>query len=132
MSERTIFWTGKSGKKYKHWIYPIEACFKKLAGNYLFARETRPGHWVPIYVGESDSLGERLPNHERLKEAIRLGASHVHAHLNSGSMIARMLEEFDLIQRWNPPLNVQGKPQPTRLQALLRQTPTRNPSLRRS
>lgn len=44
MSEApTINWPGKSGTQYQYWIYPIETTFKETSGNYVFAKETRPG-----------------------------------------------------------------------------------------
>ena len=59
-NELTIMWSGASGQKYKYWIYPIGSSFKPVAGNYIFARETEPSMWAPIYIGETDNLDRRL------------------------------------------------------------------------
>ncbi len=56
----TILWTGKSGKQYQYWIYPIGATFQEAAGNYIFAAESRPGQWTPAYIGQTENLNRRL------------------------------------------------------------------------
>ena len=66
MDEGTINWNGSSGKAYKYWIYKIGTQFKDEPGNYVFAKETSPKRWSPVYIGETDSLARRIPNHEKL------------------------------------------------------------------
>ena len=46
MSKPDIYWTGESGTKYGYWVYPIEAQFRKIAGNVIFAKQTEAGEWV--------------------------------------------------------------------------------------
>jgi hypothetical protein len=101
----TIDWEGKSGKKYRYWIYPIGTTFKDEGGNYAFAKETKPGYWSPQYFGQTKSLKDRLGDHEKEACAKRNGATHIHAHLNANEA-DRLAEERDLIQKWNPPCNV--------------------------
>ncbi len=103
----TINWPGASGREYKHWIYPIGTSFKDEPGNYVFAKETSPGRWTPIYVGETESLRDRLPNHEKLRCVLGNGGTHIHAHVTSGGQQARLAEEADLRWKWNPPCNEQ-------------------------
>ena len=45
----TIDWTGQTGTKYRFWIHPIGTTFKAVPGNYIFARETEPNRYQPIY-----------------------------------------------------------------------------------
>lgn len=107
MSEAsTIMWPGQSGRKYKYWIHPIGTSFKDEPGNYIFAKETKPGHWSPVYIGQTSSLDTRLANHEKEACAKRNGATHIHAHTNSAES-SRLSEEKDLIMRWEPPCNDQ-------------------------
>lgn len=103
----TISWPGKSGAQYKYWIYPIETNFKEAAGNYIFAKETKPGSWSPCYIGQTENLNDRLGNHEKEACAKRNGATHIHAHLNGSGDTARKVEEKDLITEWKPPCNEQ-------------------------
>ena len=102
-----ISWRGQSGADYTYWVYPIGTSFKEEAGNYIFAKETRPGSWTACYIGQTANLNQRLENHEKEDCAKRDGATHIHAHLNSSGESARKDEEKDLILRWAPPCNEQ-------------------------
>jgi len=101
----TINWFGLSGREYKYWIYKIGKTFKEDPGNYIFAKETQTGYWSPSYIGETENLNQRLGNHEKEACARKHGATHIHAHLNSGGEEARRQEENDLIMKWKPPCN---------------------------
>ena len=103
---QTIMWPGKSGKEYQYWIYPIITEFKDSPGNYIFAKETTPGHWSPLYIGQTKSLKTRLSDHEKEACAKRNGATHIHANA-SGGEVGRLAEEKDLITHWKPPCNEQ-------------------------
>ena len=105
MSERTIHWRGASGELYKYWILPINAVLKDAPGNYIYAKETKPGTWRPVYIGQTRSLRNRLASHEKELSATRRGATHIHAHLSRESDEVRKSEEADLIAKFNPPLN---------------------------
>jgi hypothetical protein len=102
--ERTIEWPGESGTSYKYWIHPIGTSFKESSGNYMFAKEVTLGRWAPVYIGQTDDLSTRLSNHPKELCAKRNGATHVHAHLN-GTEADRLVEEKDLIAKWQPPCN---------------------------
>ena len=100
----TIQWPDRSGKKYTYWIYKFSANFKADAGNYIFAKETKPGSWSPVYIGQTKDLSERFDKHHKMPCIKRHGATHIHAHLNAGHQ-ARLAEESDLIEKWNTPCN---------------------------
>lgn len=100
-----IYWPGESGAKYRYLIYPIGSSFKAEPGNYIFAKETKPNTWSPIYIGETENLEERLDNHNELPCIRRNGGTHVHVHLSSSNSQERRNEESDLIKKWNPPCN---------------------------
>jgi hypothetical protein len=77
-----------------------------ISGNYMFVR--RSGlNWLPIYIGQAENLKIRLPNHERLRDAISAGATRVMAHATPGGEWVRLAEEKDLIEQWHPVLNTQ-------------------------
>lgn len=103
----TIQWPGISGNAYQYWIYPIRTAFEEKAGNYIFAKETKPNKWSPCYIGQTENLNQRLGDHEKEACAKRYGATHIHAHLNSGEESIRKAEEKDLILKWKPPCNEQ-------------------------
>ena len=99
-----IDWPGASGKRYRYYIHPLGASFPARPGNYIFAKEVRPGYWAPCYIGQTENLAERLGDHEKEACAKRHGATHVHVHENSVSA-TRRAEETDLIRKWQPPCN---------------------------
>lgn len=105
MSTPDIHWDGKSGQKYGYWIHEIGSSFKDEPGNYVYAKETEPRRWQPIYIGQTSSLADRLADHEKEACARRNGATHVHAHTTPGGETARRNEEADLIAKWNPACN---------------------------
>ena len=105
MEERIINWPGSSGKTYQYWIYKIGTPFKDEPGNYIFVKQTSPNKWSPIYIGETDSLARRIPNHEKLPCVERNGGTHICVHTSSSNETARRSEESDLLNKWNPPCN---------------------------
>ena len=103
----TQVWTGNSGKTYTYEVYPINGPFPSAPGNYIFAKEN-PSTWIPLYIGQSGDLRDRLTpitSHEKYPCAKARGITHVHVHVNYGGEQARLAEERDLIARWNPPCN---------------------------
>jgi hypothetical protein len=98
-------WPGASGKEYKYWIHQIGTTFKDEPGNYVFAKETSPGKWTPIYIGETESLEDRHANHEKMPCVKRHGGTHIHAHTSSTDAAIRRAEESDLLDKWDPPCN---------------------------
>mgnify|MGYP001565336527 CR=1 FL=1 len=100
----TIDWPGQSGRTYRYWIYELPPNLKAAPGNYIFAKESSPSRWTPVYAGETEDLSERFNDHHKMPCIKRNGATHIHAHLND-SEDARLDEEADLIAKWSPPCN---------------------------
>ena len=103
-----ITWKGKSGTEYKYSIHAIGTSFKDQPGNYMFIKETQPGRFRPIYIGETGSLADRLnepDSHHKRPCTKREGATHVCAHINKGGEKARRDEESDLVAAYQPPCN---------------------------
>ena len=103
-----IDWTGNSGT-YRYWFVTDTSTLVAEGGNYAFVKRLPNGNFLPLYFGQADNLRARMPNHERWDEAKRMGATHVMAHTTPAGETARLSEERDLIQRWDPPLNVQHR-----------------------
>ena len=100
-------WPGASGKEYTYRIYPAGASFKSVPGNFILAREYEPGEWVPLYIGQTRDLSQRLEGHGHQESALQKGATHLHMHLSTAGQAARCEEERDLIRRWQPFCNEQ-------------------------
>jgi hypothetical protein len=62
--------------------------------------------WIPLYIGQTNSFATRLPNHERLDKAIRLGATHIHTRIERKQSDRDILEKA-LIQHLQPNMNRQ-------------------------
>ena len=90
-------------------VYLKEGNWNDVGGIYIFVG-TNPMNLLlfPIYVGKAESFKVRLPNHDRWAEAVRFGATHVHAMVVPQEA-NRQLIEAELIQCFQPPLNVQLK-----------------------
>jgi len=93
---------GGSGQ-YSYWAYPINTTFKDEPGNYAYAKRNHSGRWDVVYIGQTSSLSQRLASHDAEQTAIRFGATHILAHINSDER-ARKSEEADLINALAPPL----------------------------
>jgi hypothetical protein len=100
-----INWPGQSGKEYPYEIHPIDAAFRPLPGNYIYAKQSEDGNWVPIYIAQTRALHQRLEGHVTRDDAIANGATHVHVHYDTAGQAARCTEERDLILRWQPVCN---------------------------
>lgn len=102
----TCSWPGKSGKTYKHNVYPIGATFQEKGGNYVFCKLNAARKRVPQYIGQTENLNVRLGSHDKEACAKRNGATHIHAHLDAREA-DRLAEEMDLIHNFNPRCNKQ-------------------------
>jgi hypothetical protein len=105
LAKQTIHWYGASGKAYKYYIHPIRNDFRDLPGNYMFTKQTALGDWIPLYIGESESLQGRLSNHDKMPCVTGNGGTHIHVHISPADTAVRRDEEADLLRRWDPPCN---------------------------
>ena len=88
---------------------PEQTNWNDVPGVYIFAGTSADGRWWQAkYVGQTTSFETRLGlgniNHERWPEAIRQGATHIHARVVQNEIERRSLESM-LIESYNPPLN---------------------------
>jgi hypothetical protein len=100
-----VCWSGQSGKGYQYQIHPIDAAFRALPGNYIYAKQSDDGQWMPLYIAQTRDMHQRLEGHEKLQEATENGATHIQVNFSAGSQAARCSEEQDLILRWKPLCN---------------------------
>ncbi|MGO8674649.1 MAG: hypothetical protein ACLQVX_02115 [Limisphaerales bacterium] len=98
-------WVGQSGKNYKYGVYSLDTPFQSNPGNFIYAGQAEDGSWVPVYIAQTRNLHQRLEGHVTVDDAVKRGATHIHAHYDSVGQSARCTEERDLILRWNPVCN---------------------------
>lgn len=95
---------------YRFSVYDIRDRPAGFAAIYVFARWTGAGY-SPLYIGKADDLLARLCGHDRLDEALRLGASHLLVHIPGRfDRVTYTEAERRLIRRFAPPLNTQHNP----------------------
>ena len=100
-----VNWPGQSGKEYPYEIFPIDASFRPMPANYIYAKQSEDGNWVPLYIAQTRDIHQRLEGHEKLQDALEQGATHIHVHLSTTGQAARCTEEQDLIHLWHPVCN---------------------------
>lgn len=96
-----------NGQSQEFTIYDPSQNWNKVAGLYIFSYLAQ-GAWYPLYIGQTDDFSSRLPNHERLPEAVRRGATHIHAAVVPQASNRDRLEAM-LIQHLQSPMNTQLK-----------------------
>lgn len=102
-----ITWTTNNpNESYGYWIYPIGTYFDPVPANYIYAKQTQPGFWASVYIGETGDLSERpLAEHHKESCILAHGATHIHVHRSSPSAHERQIEESNLIEKWHPVCN---------------------------
>lgn len=110
MAEReSIIWTGKTGVMYRYWLANVGAAFDDAPGNFMLLRETTPGQYAPVYVGEAESLEHALNSIDAdpaVTAALEAGATKVCSHETVGGEVGRRIEARDLIAAYDPPVNL--------------------------
>lgn len=100
----TCDWPLGNGQALTFNIYDINSKpWNQVPGLYIFAK-ANGGYWNALYVGQTDNFADRMPRHERLAEAVRKGATHIHAKTIM-SASDRDLWEKMLIKNLQPPMN---------------------------
>ncbi len=98
-------WTGRSGQKYRYTVYMYGTVFGPGPANYIFARETRPGQFQALYVGQTDDLSEPFDDPLAV-ECLKQGrVTHVHVRHAVNRDEVRRAERSDLISVFTPPCN---------------------------
>ena len=98
-------WPGQSGVEYPYDVYPLDTVFKPLPANFIYAQLSEDGSWVPIYIGQTRDMHQRLEGHVTVNDAMVSGATHIHVHYCTTGQAARGTEDRDLLLRWKPVCN---------------------------
>jgi hypothetical protein len=98
-------WSGQSGQKYRYTVYMFGTAFGPGPANFIFARETRPGQYQALYVGQTQDLSEPFDDPVAL-ECLKQGrATHIHVRHSDAREEIRRAERSDLISACDPPCN---------------------------
>lgn len=102
-----IYWKDKSGSSHRFWIYPRGTKFNEpCPGIYIYARETSPHKWIPIYIEQTENVNVCLANPEQRECVVQNGATHIHVSIIADEKSRSTLEK-DLIEQWKPVCNAQ-------------------------
>ena len=96
--------TGASGKQYAFNVYPAGTSFIDDGAVYIFASYNPYREYFVAYVGETGSMKDRIPGHEKWDCAKEYGADSI-CVLWENSLLSRLTIEQDLIEAYNPPCN---------------------------
>ena len=102
-----VNWPLGNGQVLQFDVYDRNEGWNDVPGLYIFSY-AKVSSWYALYVGQAESFSTRLPNHERLNEAVRNGATHIHALVVRQQSMRDQWERM-LIQNLQPPLNVQHR-----------------------
>ena len=95
-TERFHFWTGASGKRYIHTVYPLTDCPPLLGANYMLVRREDDGNRTLLAVGRAEHAAPSLNLAEIRQKGASVGAIEVHIHLLAENSKQMKLVEFDL------------------------------------
>lgn len=103
---------GKSGTPHEFSIYTTDHEFRENSGGvYAFSKREKSGdninHTI-LYVGKAIKFNQRLDNHEKWKDAVKLGANCICA-LSVEKESNMLAIEEDLIKGLSPKLNIVHK-----------------------
>jgi hypothetical protein len=104
-----IYWKDKTGIEHRFWIYPRGTKFTEpCPGIYIYARETSPHKWIPIYIEQTQNVNARLTSNEQRECVEQNDATHIHVSIITDEKSRSTLEK-DLIEQWKPVCNSQYK-----------------------
>jgi hypothetical protein len=107
----TVTWAGQSGAQYVFELYALNQLFNPVSGIYIFCRPFGSAAYTALYVGETESLYDRLnagsSGHDGLKRATALGATNI-AVMRANDKSYRLGVETDLRHGLDPECNRQG------------------------
>jgi predicted GIY-YIG superfamily endonuclease len=108
MNQATCNWPLGNGSLIAFNIYASNTNWLQKSGLYIFSYLAANGRWTALYVGQTEDFSARLPSHERLHEAVKLGATHIHTHVVP-LQAERDRIEAALIAHLQPPMNIQHR-----------------------
>src|SRR5262245_50445886 len=98
-------WIGESGQKYRYSVHMYGTVFGPGPANFVFARELRPGKYLPLYFGETADLSEPFGDLSVVACIKEQRVTHVHVRHGSDREEVRRAERSDLIAQWKPACN---------------------------
>jgi len=97
--------------EYEFMVFTPDVKWNDVGGIYIFCGKVNVNGqllWNPLYIGQAQSFAARLSGHDRWQEAVKLGATHIHAMVVQQEANRDKIEAY-LVEKWKPPLNTHLK-----------------------
>ena len=102
-----VTFSGKD-RKYAFEAYALDTTFNAVGAVYIFTRRlvdrAGKGTHTLLYIGQTDSLADRIPNHEKWPCVNSNGANCICVHCD-GNEQSRLKKEADLLAANSTPCN---------------------------
>lgn len=95
----SILWIGKSGQKYRFWIYSYNKQFPAKPGNFIVCTMLANG-WKPVFIGHTQDLSKCIEEIQEIDCVEKSFPTHIHAHFNPDSEEQRLEEAKDIWLHW--------------------------------
>jgi len=106
-----VTFAGGSGTEYKFQAYTTDTRFKDVGAVYIFSKRvvgSNGGTHTPRYIGQTDSLSDRIPSHEKWPCVEKNGGNCICVHVDSDED-SRLDKETDLRAAFDTSCNEQLK-----------------------
>ncbi len=107
---QSCHWRGEFGGTYLYEIYELpvrEDVVGGRAGNYIYARRTSTGVWLPVYMASGGFAACDVSRHPRREVIERGGATHFHFHA-IGDELERDAEKDDILAARSDVMSADG------------------------
>jgi hypothetical protein len=95
----SVSWRGHSGRTYQYKVVRKPGPLPE-SGNFVWAKWSG-NRWLPVCIGEADSLDEALQE-PVLGRAVMRGGTVLHVHVNPLEAGERVSEMQDIAKFWKP------------------------------
>jgi hypothetical protein len=99
---------GASGTSYSFEVWATDVTFKEVGAVYVFSKRVTDsagkGTHTLLYIGQTDNLATRIPNHEKWPCVKRNSVNCICTHLDNSEK-SRLDKEADLIKGNTTPCN---------------------------
>lgn len=100
----TVNLTDATNCTYEYGLFTPDTSWADVGTVYGFLKKNPSGNYTILYIGKAVSMKDRHGDHERWKEAIKKGATHIMARVVKEES-ARQAEEKALIAHYKPEMN---------------------------
>lgn len=99
-----VSFLGASRAVYKFRVYTLDRTFRDIGAVYLFSCTNAKGQHQPLYIGQTDKLGNRIQNHNKWPRLRQNGVECICVRVDDDER-SRISTTADLTAYYNPPCN---------------------------